>query len=125
MILSKKDRKILNRALRMAQLSTCTHRHGAVVTKSGRTLGVGINVDRNHPDHVSNPKYEAAIHAEIAAIKACGRNADLRGATLYVARAGRNGKAMMSKPCVNCQEVIDMLGIKRVIYTVDMMMSFK
>lgn len=119
--LSNRDRKILRRASVMAELSTCNQRHAAVVIKGGRTLGVGINTTRNDPNIVDNPKVDAATHAEVAAVRACGDPTNLRGATIYVARAGRNGKSMMSKPCPLCQDFLDNLGIKKVVYTLDMM----
>jgi len=109
---------MLDKAIRLAELSDCKMRHGAVVIKGGRVLGVGINVMKNDPNIVPDPKTQSSVHAECAAIRACG-NTDLRGATLYVARIGKDGKPAMSKPCINCQKALRDRGIKKVFYTVD------
>lgn len=99
-------------------MSSCNQKHGAIILKGGRTLAVGINRHRNHPDHVPDPKTQAAVHAEVAAIRACG-DTDLRGATIYVARVNNHGAQMMSKPCKYCQKALSDAGIKKVFYTID------
>jgi len=105
--------------LELATTSACKQwKHGAIIRKGGRILGRGINSDRNNPNLVADPKTQAAVHAEVAAIRAAG-NTDLRGATLFVARANRQGEARMSKPCENCQKAMKARGIKKVIYTID------
>lgn len=106
----------------MAELSTCNQKHGAIIIKGGRTLAVGINRTRNHPDHVPDPKTQAAVHAEVAAIRACG-DTNLKGATLYVARVGTKGQQMMSAPCENCQKALKAAGIRKVFYTVEKRMD--
>lgn len=106
----------------MSALSTCKMQHGAVIIKGGRTLAVAINVDKNDPRNVPQPKTQAAVHAEVAAIRACG-DTDLRGATIYVARRNKAGEPMMSAPCVNCQAALRARGIKKVVYTIDKEMT--
>jgi len=92
-------------------MSTQSQRHGAILMRSGSVLSVGINTFRNHPDNVTDPKREASIHAEIAALRAYGMREDLRGTRLYVARINRAGQSMYSRPCANCQAVLDSLGV--------------
>lgn len=106
----------------MSALSTCKMQHGAVIVKGGRTLAVAINTDKNDPRNVPKPKTQAAVHAEVAAIRACGET-DLRGATIYIARRNRSGEPMMSKPCINCQAALTARGIKKVVYTIDSSME--
>lgn len=109
---------MLRQATRVASLSTCRFKHGAVITKGGSVIAVGVNSDRNHPCIVSNPKTEASIHAEAAVIKACA-GVDLRGATIYVARVYKNGQQAMSKPCIYREQLIKLAGIKRVVWAIE------
>lgn len=102
---------------------TVTHHHAAIIIKGGRTLGVGVNRMTNHPDHVPDVKRQASIHAEVAAVRACG-NSDLRGATIYVARVNRRGEQAMSKPCQNCQDFLVERGIKKIFYTIESSIEF-
>jgi deoxycytidylate deaminase len=113
----------LDEALELATTSQCKQwKHGAIIRKGGRILGRGINSDRNNPNLVSDPKTQAAVHAEVAALRAAG-STDLRGATIFVARANKQGIPRMSKPCPNCQTALRERGVKKVIYTVDSSME--
>ena len=79
-------------------------------------MSVGINTMRNPPsDNI--PYQHIAIHAEEAAIKALGGQA--QGAKIYVARVRRDNKDGLSRPCNRCHQLIVSAGIKEVIYTQD------
>lgn len=78
-------------------------------------LAVAVNSNRNSPLIVSNPKTQAAYHAEVAVLRACA--GDTRGTTLWVARIGKGGEVRYSAPCVNCQAAIEAAGVKRVVHT--------
>lgn len=39
------------------------------------------------------------------------------GATVWVARAARNGDLAMAKPCPNCERVMRNKGVRRVVYS--------
>lgn len=116
--MSSKDKTLLSRASELASHSTENYRHGAIIVKGSKTLAVGINRNVNNPNQVSNPKTEASIHAEVAALNAC-RRANLEGAVIYVARILKDGSPAMSRPCGNCQKALREAGIKKVFYTVD------
>lgn len=109
--------------MNIAQNSTCKQQHGAIIYRSGAVLSVGINRNKNNPTFVGEATKNWSVHAEVAAIKACG-NANLKNATLYVARINKSGSPMMSKPCVKCQKAIEDAGIKKVIYTIDGTIEF-
>lgn len=114
---------MLDRAQSLAETSACKQwKHGAVIIKGGRILGSGINSDRNDPNLVADPKTQAAVHAEVAALRAAG-SSDLRGATIFVARVNRKGEPRMSKPCINCQAALAARGVKKVVYTIDSSME--
>ena len=103
-------------ALRLAKQSDCTFRHGAVLLKGGRVIAAGHNVYRNHPRYVSPEHIRAncTIHAEESVLR---QVADARRATLYVARLGKRGNPMLSKPCLRCWDLIRAAGVTKVIFT--------
>lgn len=105
----------LDRALKLASISTCRHKHGAVIAQGRRVLGVGINIFRSDPNNVTNPKTEASFHAEISALRSVRRvEPDY---ILYVARVRPDGTSALSKPCLYCELSVALTGIKRVVYT--------
>ena len=99
-------------------------RHGAVIYRGGRALCHGTNIDKNSVYVVPDPRTQSGVHAEARAIrKALADGIDLEGATIYVARVLKSGKPAMSKPCVNCQELLKSVGIRKVFYTIDRSME--
>lgn len=116
-MLSKKQKAYMNVARFLASKSDLRHRHGAVVVKSGRVLGIGYNKSRNHPSVVNEGRHrmDCGYHAEAVAIRDAGDNS--KGATIFVARINRQGDDLLSKPCGYCQELIQESGIKNVLWT--------
>lgn len=116
-MLSNTQKAYLNVARYLAQKSDLKHKHGAVVVKSGRVLGTGFNKRRNYPNVIPDGKHreQCHLHAEASAIREAGMNA--RGGTIFVARISRSGGDLLSKPCDNCQKLIDESGIKNVVFT--------
>lgn len=115
--LSNKDKSYLSVARYLAKKSKAKKKHGAIVVKANRVLGMGFNKDKNHPLSISQEhiKDHASIHAEVDAIKDAGWN--VKGATLYVARINNLGQDRNSRPCPRCTIIIEEAEIKRVIYT--------
>lgn len=103
--------RFLERAIGVALTSSCRHKHGAIVVKHGHILGIATNKTRNDPKYVD--WRNSSIHAEVAALRKAGFP---RRSTVYVARVNRLGESRLSKPCANCQEVLDGLNCK-VVYT--------
>ena len=99
------------------------HRHAAVIVKAGRVLSVGRNRDKTHPDSVGVDEdgelFARTIHAEMDAILKVKNKEHLKGATIYVARKGRNQKAGMSCPCKMCQGLISKYGFKKAVFTTE------
>lgn len=115
---SRRDARYLDLALRVAESSDCTQRHGCVVVKGGRVMAVGHNKVRNNPAFVESDNEEGrgtifSVHAEIDALS---RVADPKGAVIYIARAGKQGPAL-SRPCDNCTTELIKAGVKAVCYT--------
>lgn len=106
-----KDERFLAMAMGVALTSKCRFKHGCVVVKHGRVRGSSPNLMRNDPKNVEHP--HCSIHAEIAGMKKAGWP---RRATIYVARVNGQGEPRLSKPCCNCQPVLDEFKTK-VIWT--------
>lgn len=116
-MLSKTDKAYLSVARYFATKSTARNTHGCVVVKGGRVLATGWNKNRNHPTIVSpeHIKTDCSYHAEEVAIREAGEKA--KGAVIYIARVNKHGTDRNSKPCERCNELINKVGIKRVVYT--------
>lgn len=114
--LTRAEHNHVKRALAIAGTSTCNQMHGSLVVMGRRVLAVGVNRTRNDPGVCSDPKSQAAVHAEIAALKQL-RGVDLRKATLISARVFKDGTPALAKPCARCTAVIDYLEVGKVIYT--------
>ena len=133
-MLSKSQTKLIDEAYNEAAKSPCHHKHGCVISSSGRIIGRGFNNPRT-------TSYDKVLdkcmtcHAEAAAIREiikkykgqshitkwspsvnylAGRNC-----TLYVVRVGVTGNIKRSDPCQNCAQLIKHVGIKRIIYSND------
>ena len=80
-------------------------KHGAVVVRGGSVISVGVNKNRNHPTMVPSEhiKTHCSVHAEVDALR---KVKNTKGATIYVARVGKNGQDRMSRPCDRCHDVI-------------------
>lgn len=119
-MLSKRDRAYLSVARYCAKKSNARNTHGAVVVKGGRVLSIGWNKNRNHPKIVSpeHIKTECSYHAEEVAIREAGEE-NVKGAIIYVARVSKSGQDRDSKPCPKCATLIEQVGIKRVIFTME------
>lgn len=90
-------------------------RHGAIIVKGGSVLSVGINKSRTHDSWINDrPRNQCSIHAEISAIRSAG---NVSGATLYVCRVNKLNELRLSAPCTNCQDYIEMSGIRKVVYS--------
>lgn len=114
--LSNKQRNMLNLAVKAAQTSEHTWKHGAVVVKSGRVLSIGINKQRNAEMQNYAKQYETCftVHAEVDALS---RIPDANGVTIYIARVNKHGEERYSAPCENCAKYLAKRGVKNIIYT--------
>ena len=93
------------------------HKMGAAVFHAGKLLAVGFNSLQTHP---STFHYHDKFcrHAEIHALaRAKSRKHYLDAAIVVVYRETKNGGVALAKPCEMCQDKMDELGIKEVLYT--------
>lgn len=111
--------KHLLRASILASSSLFTRaKVGAVIVKGGRVLSTGINSLRYTKD---NGRSWPSLHAEEQAIlkllKQPNGGKHLVGSTIYVSRVKKDGSVGLAKPCQKCQELIDAVGIRKIVYT--------
>jgi len=122
MVITKRHRRHLDLAKRIANNSDFNeYRHGAVLAR-GKSV---INVSANKNSYKSwgqrfrhRDQGHATHHAELGCILGVDRSLT-QGATVYVARVGKNGAARLSKPCPMCESAMRHVGIKEVIYTIN------
>lgn len=116
---SRRDRKFLDLALRVAELSTCRKRHGCVLVKSGSVLALGVNRMRNDPAVIESdvPGGRGTIYSYHAEAQAMSKAAQTKGATLYIARLNASGAAY-SRCCSRCLTLAMQNNIKAICYTV-------
>jgi deoxycytidylate deaminase len=116
-----KIRRYMDLAKRMAQQSDFPdYRHGAVLIK-----GSVRNVATNKNNYCSfGSRFQkghsgrTTLHAELGAILGVDRSVT-EGATVYVARIGKENNYKISKPCSMCHEALKHVGVKRVVYTIN------
>lgn len=109
----KRDRYI-DLAEKIARLSDCGVRHGALIYRGGAILSVACNRRVTHPismEWADDPKKITTIHAEHRAMLLC--RSDVRGATLVSVRLNGN---RCSAPCRMCHALMIDAGIHNVIY---------
>jgi len=118
----RKRNKFLAFALRKIDTNeyskSLLHRHVAVIVKGGNVISVGRNRYKTHPKS-SEADFTRSVHAEMDAIWRVKDKSRLQGATIYVARKGRNDLPGMSCPCVKCQEIINKHGLRRAVFTTE------
>jgi deoxycytidylate deaminase len=118
MLLSKKQSSIIKLAARVAQQSTCTHKHGCILVKGGKILNTACN--QSSYSHFANrflkrPWY-GTRHAEVNVVLGLSREIT-SGATIYLVRIGKGGALRDSCPCSMCADLLKFVGVRRVVYS--------
>lgn len=109
-------------AKEISKLSECKTRVGAVICDKRHPISIGYNKAKTHPKW--NSPVKKTIHAEMSAIVASGRDR-LDGATIFVYRETRNGDIAMARPCEDCLSVLQVYGVRTLVYTVGEYPFFK
>lgn len=82
------------------------------------------NYNKLHPYHkfgeygstkICNGNYIPGIHSEVAAIIKMGRE-DCSNLTFINVRIDNNNDVAISKPCPNCQNLLNEIGYRKIIY---------
>lgn len=119
---SGRIKRFIDLAAKVAQQSDSPdYRHGAVLARGSNAVNVSFNKNsfcsfgqRFRDPNQGNP----TLHAELGVILGMERKIT-EGATVYVARVGKNGDYRLSKPCHMCYAAMKHVGIKRVVYTIN------
>ena len=115
-------KRVIELSAKVAQQSDSPdYRHGAVLVRGSNALNTSFNKNTfcsfgqrfRHPEHG-----DPTLHAELGVILGMDRKST-EGATVYVARVGKNGDYRLSKPCSMCYTAMKHVGIKRVVYTIN------
>jgi hypothetical protein len=93
--------------------------HICTIVRGNRILTTAVNQGGTRSSGCGFSRY--TIHAEMNALKRLGDMEKLRGATMYVWRFNANGIPTNSKPCHECQRILEKCmkeyGLKQVFYT--------
>lgn len=109
--------RFLQIAYREALKGNGEHRLGAVLIRRGKPISVGHNRYNKTNKLVRKFFKVPTVHAECDVVhRANGLN--LKGTTLYVIRVRARGEIAMSRPCINCMNLIRSKGIRRIIYSI-------
>lgn len=113
-----RDNRRIKLALHLAQLSPHKFQMAAIIFKGSTLLNMGTNRTHGHPKQANHytGKSASSIHAELDAILRV-KSSKLKGATIYIARRLKNGKAGIARPCSCCRKTIKAAKIKKIIYT--------
>jgi deoxycytidylate deaminase len=116
---SKRKLSFIKYSIKIAQTidNNMVWHFGALLVKNNKIISTGFNRKQTH---TKSPSPYGHLHAEVDSI--IGFPLDkLRGATLYVARAGYEERKtiMMSEPCEPCKQAIIRALIFKVYYTMN------
>ena len=112
--------RYLEHAKKVAQQSDEDYRHGAVLVKGGSVINSSANKNSYCSFGMRFRKKDlglATVHAELGAILGVDKKLT-HGATIYVARIGKQGMYRPSQPCGMCMAAMRYVGVKRVVFTI-------
>ena len=109
MSISARDIRMYELALRIAESSECDDRHGAVVAQGSRILKVATNSNAG-----GGRGLQVTQHAELRLVR--DRRDWYQSYSGCTAYSARDHRFPISKPCEECQEVLHLSGIRRVVY---------
>lgn len=114
----------ITRALKPSQ-QTGKSFHTTFVYRGSKLLCIANNnYNKNHlhyrfgayqPTKSGSKKYIACLHSECAALIKLGLE-DCSHLTFVNCRVDNNGNPAISKPCANCQRVLNQVGYKKIWY---------
>jgi len=128
---NKRKERLISIAQSLCDLRTGRNLHFSFILDKNRLLVSASNTyEKIHPYHKfgeylptkeSNCNYVPGIHSEIAAIRQFINrfgHSDFTGLTLFNVRISKTGQPMLSKPCANCQRVLNSFSFKNILWTV-------
>ena len=115
-----RDARRIKQAFNITRLSEHRFPIAAILYKGSVPISVGVNKYKSHPRQINHHTRNVgtSLHAELDCILGVDSD-ELRGSVLYVVRRLYGGKTGMARPCISCMDIIETVGIKRVVYTTD------
>ncbi len=114
-MITTKDLKIVSLAKKMLNLSTHPRYHMvAVISKGGRVISVGIN-KVSAAKRFTKQRPGMHLHAEIDALTNLSKE-QTKGCTITLVGTTAAGNNMVTKPCNICQDFIEYMNIRRIVY---------
>lgn len=91
--------------------------HVTFIYDKSKLLSIGVNNYNRLKNRFSthNDRHNLGLHSEFAAILKLGLD-DCNKLTFINVRIDNNGKLAMSKPCCNCQMLLQQVGYKKLWY---------
>ena len=87
----------------------------ALLSRAGNILSVGINKKGNPPEYVEKLHNNMGIHAEACCLRGISKK-QAKGSTLYIVGQTAAGSQILCKPCLSCNDFIQNMGVKRVVF---------
>lgn len=91
--------------------------HFTLIANRNKIISVGRNDYCTHPMAAKHGYEFPMIHSELDAIRKVADKDCLTRATLINVRLSKIGVMRMAKPCVDCQNLLNYFGIRRIIYS--------
>lgn len=118
----------ISEAIRLANRSYMTQRHGAVIIRNGEVIARGTNRHESHLYHLFSLHAEMDCIADLkkkytAEIKSRKWMRDCRMIVVRVSRENGNERLRMSKPCQFCKRAIEETGIPIIFYSNEISME--
>lgn len=115
---SQKFRRLIKLAKRIAWQSDHNHKHCCIIFKGGNIISISANKNafNSLALKISGKLMKSSLHAELGAVLGLPKETTHNSDALVI-RINNSSKLMLSKPCINCQEVLRSMHIKRVFYS--------
>lgn len=94
------------------------HKIGCVLVKSSRVLATGFNQVRLKSIGLRYTRWISSLHAERDCLSKLDKEL-IPGTTLYIYREDKSGKSALARPCSQCRYMLEELGVKKIVYTID------
>lgn len=127
--MSKADKAYFAAAKSVSELSTHKIHHiGAVLVSSHHIVSSGYNLGgKSHPyqaridrHYFGSDECMGPLHAEtMALLPFINSRTSVRGCTMYVFRAHRDGTLALARPCPRCLALLRELGVRKIKYTIE------
>lgn len=102
---------------RYSVYAVAVDKRGRIVAEAGNNYWKSSTLQAKYAKKVGRDK-AIFLHAEMALIaKMLRLNVDVKGVTVYVARANKQGKPLKAQPCPICEIGLAEAGITNIIWT--------